>query len=173
MCQVQIQFSLCLISTAVSKKNCFDRQGWFHCLLLFWVWLLHEEPLNLFLPTFFSFSTSTSHHTPPRPNFLLHLFPTPSPPPQVMDGPGKNDPDLKPPLHPRFCEAVKTDGASYTSLFTRTFQNKTFHVYRLKKKRKKSSKGSRAAQWHRGKRQGQDGGRKIGKKGSRRKRRRR
>lgn len=64
--------------TAVPKKNCFDRQSWFHCLLLFWVVLLHEEPrVNVFLHTFFSFSTSTSHHTPPppRPHFLFHLFP--------------------------------------------------------------------------------------------------
>ncbi|XP_075884563.1 protein C-mannosyl-transferase DPY19L3 [Nelusetta ayraudi] len=64
----------------------------------------------------------------------------------IMDGPGENDLDLVPPPHPRFCEAVKTDAAPYASLFTRTFQNKTFHVYRLKKKRKKSSRESRPAE---------------------------
>ncbi|XP_034426884.1 probable C-mannosyltransferase DPY19L3 isoform X3 [Hippoglossus hippoglossus] len=58
----------------------------------------------------------------------------------IMDGPGENDPDLVPASHPRFCEAIKTDPADYTTLFTRTFQNKTFHVYRVKKKRKKSAK---------------------------------
>ncbi|XP_039650043.1 probable C-mannosyltransferase DPY19L3 isoform X2 [Perca fluviatilis] len=57
----------------------------------------------------------------------------------IMDGPGENDPDLVPASHPRFCEAVKTDTAAYSALFTRTFQNKTFHVYRVKKKRKKSA----------------------------------
>ncbi|KAM4602898.1 protein C-mannosyl-transferase DPY19L3 [Polymixia lowei] len=60
----------------------------------------------------------------------------------IMDGPGENDPDLLPASHPRFCEAIKTDAAAYTSLFSRTFQNKTFHVYRLKKKRKRSAKSS-------------------------------
>ncbi|XP_070764412.1 protein C-mannosyl-transferase DPY19L3 [Enoplosus armatus] len=60
----------------------------------------------------------------------------------IMDGPGENDPDLVPASHPRFCEAIKTDAAGYTALFTRTFQNKTFHVYRVKKKRKKSGKSS-------------------------------
>ncbi|XP_068616423.1 protein C-mannosyl-transferase DPY19L3 [Brachionichthys hirsutus] len=60
----------------------------------------------------------------------------------IMDGPGENDPDLISAPHPRFCEAIKTDGAAYTSLFTRAFQNKTFHVYHLKKKRKKSTKSS-------------------------------
>ncbi|XP_036952018.1 probable C-mannosyltransferase DPY19L3 isoform X2 [Acanthopagrus latus] len=60
----------------------------------------------------------------------------------IMDGPGENDPDLVPSPHPRFCETIKTDTAAYTSLFTRTFQNKTFHVYRVKKKRKKSAKSS-------------------------------
>ncbi|XP_019935902.1 protein C-mannosyl-transferase DPY19L3 isoform X3 [Paralichthys olivaceus] len=58
----------------------------------------------------------------------------------IMDGPGENDPDLVPASHPRFCEAVKTDPPDYTALFTRTFQNKTFHVYRVKKKRKKNAK---------------------------------
>ncbi|XP_054916036.1 probable C-mannosyltransferase DPY19L3 isoform X2 [Poeciliopsis prolifica] len=60
----------------------------------------------------------------------------------IMDGPGENEPDLVPASHPRFCEAIKTDDAAYSALFTRTFQNKTFYVYRLKKKRKKSSKAS-------------------------------
>nr|XP_043885461.1 probable C-mannosyltransferase DPY19L3 isoform X2 [Solea senegalensis] len=60
----------------------------------------------------------------------------------VMDGPGDNDPDLVPASHPRFCDAIKSDAAAsgYTALFTRTFQNKTFHVYRVKKRRKKSAK---------------------------------
>lgn len=60
----------------------------------------------------------------------------------IMDGDGGNDPDLAPAAHPRFCDAIKTDAAAYAALFTRTFQNKTFHVYRLKKKRKKNTKGS-------------------------------
>ncbi|KAL6112679.1 dpy19l3 [Pungitius sinensis] len=59
----------------------------------------------------------------------------------IMDGPGENDPDLVPSSHPRFCEAIKTETDAYGALFTRTFQNKTFHVYRVKKKSKKSSKG--------------------------------
>ena len=50
---------------------------------------------------------------------------------QVMDGPGENDPDLKRAGHPRFCEEVKRDLPPYTQLFTRVFQNKTFHVYKL------------------------------------------
>ncbi|XP_028257997.1 probable C-mannosyltransferase DPY19L3 isoform X3 [Parambassis ranga] len=58
----------------------------------------------------------------------------------IMDGPGDNNPDLIPSAHQRFCEAIKTDTAAYSALFTRTFQNKTFYVYRLKKKRKKSAK---------------------------------
>ncbi|XP_071076221.1 protein C-mannosyl-transferase DPY19L3 isoform X2 [Desmodus rotundus] len=49
----------------------------------------------------------------------------------VMDGPGENDPDLKRAGHPRFCEEVKRDLPPYTQLFTRVFQNKTFHVYKL------------------------------------------
>ncbi|XP_074516368.1 protein C-mannosyl-transferase DPY19L3 isoform X2 [Sebastes fasciatus] len=60
----------------------------------------------------------------------------------IMDGPGENDPDLVPASHPRFCESIKTETAAYTALFTRTFQNKTFHVYRVKKKRKKGTKSS-------------------------------
>ncbi|XP_075966380.1 protein C-mannosyl-transferase DPY19L3 [Anarhichas minor] len=62
----------------------------------------------------------------------------------IMDGPGENDPDLVPASHPRFCEAIKTEeaAAAYGALFTRTFHNKTFHVYRVKKKRKKSTKSS-------------------------------
>ncbi|XP_036922323.1 probable C-mannosyltransferase DPY19L3 isoform X2 [Sturnira hondurensis] len=49
----------------------------------------------------------------------------------VMDGPGENDPDLKQAGHPRFCEEVKRDLPPYKQLFTRVFQNKTFHVYKL------------------------------------------
>ncbi|XP_060900621.1 probable C-mannosyltransferase DPY19L3 isoform X3 [Labrus mixtus] len=63
----------------------------------------------------------------------------------VMDGPGENDPDLVPASHPRFCEAIQTEDAAYSALFARTFQNKTFHVYRVKKKRKKGSKTSSEA----------------------------
>uniref|UniRef100_UPI0037E8F2B5 protein C-mannosyl-transferase DPY19L3 n=1 Tax=Semicossyphus pulcher TaxID=241346 RepID=UPI0037E8F2B5 len=63
----------------------------------------------------------------------------------IMDGPGENDPDLVPASQPRFCEAIKTDDAAYSAMFTRTFQNKTFHVYRVKKKRKKSTKSSSEA----------------------------
>lgn len=62
-----------------------------------------------------------------------------------MDGAGDNDPDLVPASHPRFCEAIKSEDAAYSALFTRTFQNKTFHVYRVKKKRKKSNKNSSEA----------------------------
>uniref|UniRef100_A0AAQ4PKL8 Dpy-19 like C-mannosyltransferase 3 n=1 Tax=Gasterosteus aculeatus aculeatus TaxID=481459 RepID=A0AAQ4PKL8_GASAC len=64
----------------------------------------------------------------------------------IMDGPGENDPDLVPASHPRFCEAIKTETEAYGALFTRTFQNKTFHVYRVKKKSKKSSKEPSGAQ---------------------------
>ncbi|XP_068432144.1 protein C-mannosyl-transferase DPY19L3 isoform X2 [Clinocottus analis] len=65
----------------------------------------------------------------------------------IMDGPGENDPDLVPASHPRFCEAIKTEAPeavppAFGALFTRMFQNKTFHVYRVKKKRKNSSKSS-------------------------------
>ncbi|XP_035869197.1 probable C-mannosyltransferase DPY19L3 isoform X3 [Phyllostomus discolor] len=49
----------------------------------------------------------------------------------VMDGPGENEPDLRQAAHPRFCEEVRRDLPAYTQLFTRVFQNKTFHVYRL------------------------------------------
>ncbi|XP_006923483.1 probable C-mannosyltransferase DPY19L3 isoform X2 [Pteropus alecto] len=49
----------------------------------------------------------------------------------VMDGPGENDPDLKPADHPRFCEEIRRDLPPYRAFFTRVFQNKTFHVYRL------------------------------------------
>ncbi|XP_066098562.1 protein C-mannosyl-transferase DPY19L3 isoform X1 [Saccopteryx bilineata] len=49
----------------------------------------------------------------------------------TMDGPGENDPDLKATGHPRFCEEIKRDLPPYTALFTRVFQNKTFHVYKL------------------------------------------
>ncbi|XP_017206128.1 protein C-mannosyl-transferase DPY19L3 isoform X2 [Oryctolagus cuniculus] len=49
----------------------------------------------------------------------------------TMDGPGENDPDLKPADHPRFCEEIKRNLPSYVAHFTRVFQNKTFHVYKL------------------------------------------
>ncbi|XP_066569770.1 protein C-mannosyl-transferase DPY19L3 isoform X1 [Amia ocellicauda] len=64
----------------------------------------------------------------------------------IMDGPGENDPDLTPAQHPRFCDEIKTDDPAYTKYFTRVFKNKTFHVYKLKKGRKKvkSVKGSNA-----------------------------
>ncbi|XP_077144858.1 protein C-mannosyl-transferase DPY19L3 isoform X2 [Ranitomeya variabilis] len=52
----------------------------------------------------------------------------------IMDGPGYNDPDLKPSASPRFCDEVKRDSPSYTKYFTRVFKNKTFHVYRLSRK---------------------------------------
>lgn len=48
-----------------------------------------------------------------------------------MDGPGESDPDLRPADHPRFCEEIKRNLPSYAAHFTRVFQNKTFHVYRL------------------------------------------
>ncbi|XP_010224511.1 PREDICTED: probable C-mannosyltransferase DPY19L3 [Tinamus guttatus] len=51
----------------------------------------------------------------------------------IMDGLGENEPDLKPSLYPRFCEEIKRNLPSYTVHFTRVFQNKTFHVYRLAK----------------------------------------
>ncbi|XP_049721023.1 probable C-mannosyltransferase DPY19L3 isoform X2 [Elephas maximus indicus] len=49
----------------------------------------------------------------------------------VMDGPGENEPDLKPAGHPRFCEEIKRNLPPYMAHFTRVFQNKTFHVYKL------------------------------------------
>lgn len=55
-----------------------------------------------------------------------------------MDGPGENELDLIPASHPRFCEAIKTDTPPYSTLFTRVFKNKTFHVYKLKKLKKKN-----------------------------------
>ncbi|XP_062442723.1 probable C-mannosyltransferase DPY19L3 isoform X1 [Rhea pennata] len=51
----------------------------------------------------------------------------------IMDGLGENEPDLKPSLYPRFCEEIKKNLPSYTVRFTRVFQNKTFHVYKLAK----------------------------------------
>ncbi|XP_051485828.1 probable C-mannosyltransferase DPY19L3 isoform X4 [Apus apus] len=51
----------------------------------------------------------------------------------IMDGLGENEPDLKPSLFPRFCEEIKKNLPSYTIHFTRVFQNKTFHVYKLAK----------------------------------------
>ncbi|KAG3255771.1 protein C-mannosyl-transferase DPY19L3 isoform X2 [Ictidomys tridecemlineatus] len=49
----------------------------------------------------------------------------------MMDGPGDNDPDLKPADHPRFCEEIKRNLPPYMAHFTRVFQNKAFHVYKL------------------------------------------
>ncbi|XP_047383104.1 probable C-mannosyltransferase DPY19L3 isoform X2 [Sciurus carolinensis] len=49
----------------------------------------------------------------------------------MMDGPGENDPDLKPADHPRFCEEIKRNLPPYMAHFTRVFQNKAFHVYKL------------------------------------------
>uniref|UniRef100_A0A452GG69 Uncharacterized protein n=1 Tax=Gopherus agassizii TaxID=38772 RepID=A0A452GG69_9SAUR len=51
----------------------------------------------------------------------------------VMDGLGENEPDLKASLYPRFCEEIKKNLSSYSMYFTRAFQNKTFHVYKLAK----------------------------------------
>ncbi|KAJ7419463.1 putative C-mannosyltransferase DPY19L3 [Willisornis vidua] len=51
----------------------------------------------------------------------------------IMDGLGENEPDLKPSLYPRFCEEIKKNLPAYTMHFTRVFQNKTFHVYKLAK----------------------------------------
>uniref|UniRef100_A0A8B9MFP3 Dpy-19 like C-mannosyltransferase 3 n=1 Tax=Accipiter nisus TaxID=211598 RepID=A0A8B9MFP3_9AVES len=51
----------------------------------------------------------------------------------IMDGLGENEPDLKPSLYPRFCEEIKKNLPPYTIHFTRVFQNKTFHVYKLAK----------------------------------------
>uniref|UniRef100_A0A674KCI8 Dpy-19 like C-mannosyltransferase 3 n=1 Tax=Terrapene triunguis TaxID=2587831 RepID=A0A674KCI8_9SAUR len=51
----------------------------------------------------------------------------------VMDGLGENEPDLKASLYPRFCEEIKKNLSSYSIYFTRVFQNKTFHVYKLAK----------------------------------------
>ncbi|CAK6436546.1 unnamed protein product [Pipistrellus nathusii] len=51
----------------------------------------------------------------------------------VMDGPGENEAGLQPAGHPRFCEEIRRGLPAYTALFTRVFQNKTFHVYRLQK----------------------------------------
>ncbi|KAG2469663.1 D19L3 mannosyltransferase, partial [Polypterus senegalus] len=57
----------------------------------------------------------------------------------IMDGPGENDPDLKPSTHPRFCDEIKLSQPSYTLYFTQVFRNKTFHVYKLKKNKKKAA----------------------------------
>nr|XP_056718346.1 probable C-mannosyltransferase DPY19L3 [Euleptes europaea] len=54
----------------------------------------------------------------------------------TMDGPGENEPDLKPSQYPRFCEEIKSNLPSYTVYFTKVFQNKTFHVYKLAKHKK-------------------------------------
>ncbi|XP_059390349.1 probable C-mannosyltransferase DPY19L3 isoform X1 [Carassius carassius] len=60
----------------------------------------------------------------------------------IMDGPGENELDLIPATHPRFCEAIKSDMPPYLTLFTRVFKNKTFHVYKLKKLKKKNKAGN-------------------------------
>ncbi|KAL4593395.1 hypothetical protein GN956_G26713 [Arapaima gigas] len=60
-----------------------------------------------------------------------------------MDGPGDNNPDLSPASHPRFCAEMKMDNPDYTRLFSRVFQNKTFHVYKLKKVKKQPHGGRR------------------------------
>lgn len=52
---------------------------------------------------------------------------------QMMDGPGENEAGLQPAGHPRFCEEIRRGLPAYSALFTRVFQNKTFHVYRLQK----------------------------------------
>ncbi|TNN58385.1 putative C-mannosyltransferase DPY19L3 [Liparis tanakae] len=70
----------------------------------------------------------------------------------IMDGPGENDPDLVPAAHPRFCEAIKTEAteaipAAYGALFTRTFQNKTFHVYRVRRLAVYDIGGSKFPEW--------------------------
>ncbi|XP_018408584.1 PREDICTED: probable C-mannosyltransferase DPY19L3 [Nanorana parkeri] len=52
----------------------------------------------------------------------------------TMDGPGEDDPDLRPSPFPRFCEEIKNDSPAYTKYFTRVFKNRTFHVYRLSRK---------------------------------------
>ncbi|XP_063169287.1 probable C-mannosyltransferase DPY19L3 isoform X1 [Candoia aspera] len=54
----------------------------------------------------------------------------------TMDGPGENDPDLKPSPYPRFCEEIKRNLPSYTMYFTKVFHNKTFHVYKLARHKK-------------------------------------
>ncbi|XP_006109030.1 probable C-mannosyltransferase DPY19L3 [Myotis lucifugus] len=51
----------------------------------------------------------------------------------MMDGPGENEAGLQPAGHPRFCEEIRRGLPAYAALFTRVFQNKTFHVYRLQK----------------------------------------
>ncbi|XP_040185433.1 probable C-mannosyltransferase DPY19L3 [Rana temporaria] len=52
----------------------------------------------------------------------------------TMDGPGDNDPDLRPSPFPRFCDEIKKDSPAYTKYFTRVFKNRTFNVYRLLRK---------------------------------------
>ncbi|XP_054856459.1 probable C-mannosyltransferase DPY19L3 [Eublepharis macularius] len=54
----------------------------------------------------------------------------------TMDGPGDDEPDLKPSQYPRFCEEIKRNLPLCTLYFTRVFQNKTFHVYKLAKHKK-------------------------------------
>ncbi|KAJ7311914.1 hypothetical protein JRQ81_006233 [Phrynocephalus forsythii] len=54
----------------------------------------------------------------------------------TMDGPGENEPDLKPSPYPRFCEEIKRNLPSYTTYFSKVFQNKTFHIYKLARHKK-------------------------------------
>ncbi|XP_069757847.1 protein C-mannosyl-transferase DPY19L3 isoform X2 [Narcine bancroftii] len=53
----------------------------------------------------------------------------------VMDDSGANDADLKTSPSPRFCDEIKSHAPPYSIYFTRVFKNKTFHVYKLKKKK--------------------------------------
>uniref|UniRef100_A0A3B3RLH1 Dpy-19 like C-mannosyltransferase 3 n=1 Tax=Paramormyrops kingsleyae TaxID=1676925 RepID=A0A3B3RLH1_9TELE len=63
----------------------------------------------------------------------------------IMDDAGENEPDLIQAPHPRFCVAIKADDPAYTKLFKRVFQNKTFHVYKLRKRKPRSVGGSTGA----------------------------
>ncbi|XP_069491552.1 protein C-mannosyl-transferase DPY19L3 [Ambystoma mexicanum] len=53
----------------------------------------------------------------------------------IMDGPGQNEPDLKNSTSPRFCDEIKKQLPLYSTYFTQVFKNKTFHVYKLSKKK--------------------------------------
>lgn len=53
----------------------------------------------------------------------------------TMDGPGLNESDLKHSTFPRFCDEIKKELPPYTTYFTQVFKNKTFHVYKLSKKK--------------------------------------
>ncbi|XP_048886250.1 probable C-mannosyltransferase DPY19L3 isoform X1 [Brienomyrus brachyistius] len=63
----------------------------------------------------------------------------------IMDDAGENEPDLIEAPHPRFCVAIKADDPAYTRLFKRVFQNKTFHVYKLRKRKPRAVGGSTGA----------------------------